>query len=184
MITRAIFGINVLLSFAGSILVARLYVWPWLRAQPRDRALAALVAPHVLLRFLGLSFLVVGVVAPSLPATFAVPAAGGDLVAGLLAMGAATALAMRARWATGVVWLFNLWGAADLLLAFVQGPRSQLRPGDLGAAYFIPTALVPALLVSHALVFGLLLRRPGATGAGAGASAAGLGAEEPARPGR
>jgi hypothetical protein len=28
----------------------------------------------------------------------------------------------------------------------------------MGAAYFIPTVLVPLLLVTHALAFGLLLR--------------------------
>lgn len=52
-----------------------------------------------------------------------------------------------------MVWLFNIWGAADLLFAFYQGARVQLDPGALGAAFFIVTAIVPPLLVTHALIF-------------------------------
>jgi hypothetical protein len=111
------------------------------------------------LRFIGLSFLVPGVVSPSLPAAFAVPAGYGDLVAGILAIAATVSLAYRASWAIAAVWVFNVWGAADLLFAGFQGPRIQLDPGDLGAAFFIPTAIVPPLLVTHALIFLLLAHR-------------------------
>jgi len=79
---RVIFGFSALMSFVSCTVIAQLYVWPWLRARPRDRALVSLVAPHMFLRFLGLSFLVPGVVSPALPAAFAVPAAYGDFVAG------------------------------------------------------------------------------------------------------
>ncbi len=67
-------------------MIAKLCVWPWLRARERDQALLPLVAPHMFLRFIGLSFLVPGVVSPLLPAAFAVPAAYGDFVAGVLAV--------------------------------------------------------------------------------------------------
>jgi len=117
-----------------------------------------LVVPHMFLRFIGLSFLVPGVVSPSLPAAFAIPAAYGDFIAGVLAVAATVVLSRRTSWATGLVWLFNIWGAADLLFAFVQGLRVQIDPGALGAAFFIPTALVPPLLVSHALIFRLLVQ--------------------------
>jgi hypothetical protein len=49
-------------------------------------------------RFMGLSFLVPGVVSPSLPLAFAAPAAYGDLVVALLAVAATVALSSgRAR---------------------------------------------------------------------------------------
>jgi len=32
-------------------------------------------------------------------------------------------------------------------------------PGQLGAAYFIPTVVVPLLLITHGLMFRLLLQR-------------------------
>jgi hypothetical protein len=110
------------------------------------------------LRFIGLSFLVRGVVSPSLPAAFAVPAAYGDFVSGLLAIVAVLALSRRVRWAIPLVWIFNVWGAADLLCAGVQGPINHLDPSALGASFFIPTASGPHLLVTHALVFGILMQ--------------------------
>ncbi len=158
---RALFGISALLSLSSSVTFATLFLWPRLRAMDREQALAALVAPHMFLRLFGLSFLVPGVVSPSLQRTFAVPAAYGDLIAALLAMAATLALRKRAAGATLLVWLFNVWGAADLLLAGVQGARAGLDPGALGATFFLPTAIVPPLLVTHFLTFMLLVRATG-----------------------
>ena len=124
----------------------------------RDQALLVLVAPHMFLRFIGLSFLVPGVVSSSLPAAFAVPAAYGDFVAGILAIAATVALSRRKSWAAALVWLFNIWGAADFIFAIFQGLRVRIDPGALGAAFFILTAVVPPLLVTHALIFRLLVR--------------------------
>jgi len=155
---HTLFGISALMSLVASSVFAKLYVWPRLRIMDRDDALVPLVAPHMFLRFIGLSFLVPGVVSPSIPAAFAVPAAYGDLVAGLLAIAAVLALSKRKHWAIPLVWIFNVWGAADLLFAGVQGARTHLDPGALGAAFFIPTAIVPPLLVTHALIFRVLMR--------------------------
>jgi hypothetical protein len=58
------------------------------------------------------------VVSPSLPSAFAARAAYGDLVAAILAVTATIALSRHASVATLLVWLFNVWGAADLLFAF------------------------------------------------------------------
>jgi hypothetical protein len=153
---RALFGISVLMSFVSSALVAGIYAWPWLRTMRRDDALIRLVVPHLFLRFIGLSFLVPGVVSPSLPAAFAVPAAYGDFVAGILAVIATVALSRRASWAVSIVWLFNIWGAADLVFALYRGITLRLDPGALGAAFFIVTTIVPPLLATHALIFRLL----------------------------
>jgi uncharacterized membrane protein len=106
-----------------------------------------------------MSFLVPGVVSPSLPAGFAIPAAYGDFIAGILAIVATVALVSRTAWATKSVWLFNIWGTADFLFAFYQGGRVGIQPGMLGAAFFIVTVSVPALLVTHVLIFRLLVRR-------------------------
>jgi hypothetical protein len=153
----ALFGISTLMSLVSSGVIAQLYAWPRLQMMNRDRALLVLVAPHMFLRFIGLSFLVPGVVSPSLPTAFAVPAAYGDFVAGLLAIAATVALSPRTSWARALVWVFNIWGAADLLFAIVEGLRVHIDPGALGAAFFIPTMVVPPLLVTHALIFRLLV---------------------------
>jgi hypothetical protein len=42
-----------------------------------------------------------------------------------------------------------------------RADKVGLEPGQLGAAYFIVTVLVPLLLITHGLVFWLLLQRDG-----------------------
>ena len=154
---NAIFGLGILMSFIASGLVAKLYVVPRLRVRHGADALIPLVIPHTF-RFAGLSFLVPGVVSPSLPPAFTVSAAYGDLIAAILAIVATLALNARASWAVAIVWLFNVWGTADLLHAMYRGAMGIGDPGLLGAAYYIPTVIVPMLLVAHALLFWVLLR--------------------------
>lgn len=154
---RAAFGLSVLLGLTSSTVVSVVLVWPVLHTLDSRTALLWLVTPHMFLRFIGLSFLVPGVVATSVSKQWAVPAAYGDLVAGLLAIVATIGLAEHAGWAESAVWLFNVIGAADLLFAFFMGARLRLEPGSLGASYFIVTAIVPLLLASHALTFVVLL---------------------------
>lgn len=154
---RAIFGLSILLGLTSSALVAVLLVWPLLHMLDSRTALLWLVMPHLFLRFIGLSFLVPGVVAASLSKRWAVPAAYGDFIAGILAIVATIGLAERAGWAEFAVWVFNIVGAGDLLFAFFMGARVRLEPGSLGASYFIVTAIVPLLLASHALIFVVLL---------------------------
>jgi len=158
----ALFGVSILASLVSSVVAAQLFVWSRLQNSEPNRALTLLVAPHMFLRFIGLSFLVPGVVSPLLPAGLAIPAAYGDFIAGILAIVATIALVNRTPWATRSVWLFNLWGAADFLFAFYQGTRVGMQPGMLGAAFFIVTALVPPLLVTHVLIFRLLVQRQAA----------------------
>jgi len=57
-----------------------------------------------------------------------------------------------------VTWIFSLWGTADLLNAFYQANHAGLLAGQLGAAYFIPTLIVPLLLITHGLVFRILVQ--------------------------
>jgi hypothetical protein len=155
---QALFGLSILMSFVAFGLVTQLYIWPQLRIRERDDALLPLVVSHTF-RFIGLSFLVPGVVSPSLPSAIAVPAAYGDMVAAILAVAATIALSRRVSFATLLVWLFNVWGTADLLFAFYQGQFVvPLDASMLGAAFYIPTAIVPALLITHGLIFWLLLR--------------------------
>jgi hypothetical protein len=159
MLPLAIFGISVGLSFVVWGIIAAQYLWPALRNLPRTSALRLLLLFHSF-RFIGLAFLVPGVVSPNLPDAFARPAAYGDLIAALLALLALAGL--RRRLGIGMVWVFNLWGCADLLYAFYQGLIGVgIKPGQLGAAYFIPTAVVPLLFITHGLVFRLLLRGGG-----------------------
>ena len=155
MLQQMLFGLSVTFSLVAWSLVARDFVWPALNDRSRADALRPLLILQSF-RFVGLSFLIPGVVSPDLPVAFAAPAAYGDLVAMLFALLAFAAL--RNRFGVVLVWLFGIWGTADLLYAFFNGYRVDLQPGHLGAAFYIPTVVVPLLLVTHVLVFRILLR--------------------------
>ena len=83
-------------------------------------------------------------------------AAYGDIIAAILALLALILLPST----SGVVmaWIFNVWGTADLFIAFYQANHAGLMAGQLGATYFIPTFIVPLLLITHGLGFLILLR--------------------------
>lgn len=153
---QALFGISIGLGFLVWGIIAARYLWPALRQRSRTDALRPLLLLHSF-RFIGLAFLVPGVVSPDLSADFARPAGYGDLIAAVLAL---VALAMlRSGFGIALVWVFNLWGSADLLHAYYLGRVAiGIEPGHLGAAYFIPTVVVPLLLTTHLLVFRLLMR--------------------------
>jgi len=155
MSARAIFGVQVLLSLVGYSLIARFYVAPRLAALPLSAALTPLLLLHAF-RHVGLVFLVPTVVGSALPAAFAVPAAYGDLLAALLALLAIAALRNLWTMAIPLAWLFNVEGTLDLLNAFYQGFTNNVQ---LGAAYYIPTFAVPALFVTHAMIFAMLIHR-------------------------
>ncbi|MBV8570829.1 MAG: hypothetical protein JO319_09460 [Acidobacteriaceae bacterium] len=153
------FFISIAFSFIAWGMVAARYIWPELRLRPRSEALRPLLMLHSF-RFIGLAFLVPGVVSPALPAAFANSAAYGDIIAAMLALLALITLPSTAGLtAVSVVisWIFGLWGSADLFNAFYQANRIGLTPGQLGATYFIPTFIVPLLLITHGLAFRILL---------------------------
>ncbi len=143
-----IFGVQLALSLFVYALIAKWYVSPWLANKPMNAALMFLIFPHAL-RHLGLAFLVPGLVEESLPESFANAAAYGDFVTGLLAILALFSLRAEWRLAISIVWLFNIFGAADLVNAL----RNAEAVPYLGVTWFIPTFVVPVLLVTHFMIF-------------------------------
>jgi hypothetical protein len=152
------FFVSIAFSFIAWGIVAKRYIWPRLRLLRRAEALRPLLVLHSF-RFLGLAFLVPGVVSPDLPSAFAHSAAYGDIAAAALAL---LSLALLPGGAGIVIaWIFNLWGSADLFDAFYQANDAGLVAGQLGAAYFIPTLVVPLLLITHALAVRILVQHQG-----------------------
>ena len=149
------FFVSIAFSCIAWGIVAARYIWPALRLRQQAEALRPLLILHSF-RFIGLAFLVPGVVSPDLPSAFAQSAAYGDIIAAVLALVSLASLPSRAGFV--VAWMFNLWGSADLLNAFYQANNAGLHAGQLGATYFIPTVFVPLLLITHGLVFRILLR--------------------------
>jgi hypothetical protein len=153
------FFVSIAFSFIAWGIVTTRYIWPELRLRQRAEALQPVLALHSF-RFVGLAFLVPGVVSPNLPPAFAHSAAYGDMIAAILALLSLLSLPRAAG--VVVAWIFNLWGLADILNAFYQANHSGLLAGQLGATYFLPTLIVPLLLITHGLAFRILLQRQAA----------------------
>ena len=136
------------------IVTAR-YIWPELRDRQRAEALRPLLILHSF-RFIGLAFMVLGVVSPDLPAAFAHSAAYGDIIAAIFAMVALLLLPSAAG--VAAAWIFNVWGSVDILNAFYQANHAGLLAGQLGAAFFLPTLVVPLLLITRGLGFRILIQ--------------------------
>ncbi|MEH6593438.1 MAG: hypothetical protein V7746_24440 [Halioglobus sp.] len=151
--TLEIFLTQLIMSFAVYTLLAKWVLSPWLREKAMSLALMILIAPHAL-RHVGLSFLVPSVTDPSLPASFAFTTAWGDFISALLAIVCLFALKHSWRLALPIVWVFNLIGTIDLVLALSQAEVVPLLAGT----WYIPTFFVPLLLVTHGMIFVRLLK--------------------------
>jgi hypothetical protein len=160
MTTQAIFRIQLVLGYVACLLVFGTYILPRLRSMDRFHAQRVIATIHSF-RFLGLVFILSGVVGSNLPSGFATFAAWGDFATGLLALLALLTARMRR-----VFWLFvvafNVVGAADILIDYYHAIRLGLpsAAGQLGAAYVIPILYVPMLMVTHAIAFYWLARPP------------------------
>ncbi len=148
--------VNLILSLLAFSLVAKWYILPRLAGVPVRAALEPFLLLHSF-RHIGLMFLASGAVGSTLPSAFAEPAAFGDLAASILAF--VSLLALRQGWAgaLGLVWAFNVVGVLDLFNAVARGVMHDAAAG-MGATFWIPSVVVPALLVTHALMLTLLVR--------------------------
>lgn len=136
-------------------------IWPKMKRQPRVQQLKTLTAIHFF-RYFATTLLIAGLVSRKLPPGFAYPAAFGDLIS--LALAYIAFIGLQRSKATEPsllpVWIFNIVGAADLLLAMILGPALVRDPGDFGLSYIIPTVYVPLLLVAHFYAMKTLNQRP------------------------
>jgi hypothetical protein len=94
-----------------------------------------------------------------LPPEFAYPAAFGDLVTAIIAFAAIPLVLRGSRLARPIVWVFNIFGTVDLLVAITTGTIYNAVVA-MGPAYWIPAFWVPVLLVTHYVAF-VVLRRGG-----------------------
>ncbi|HTD39284.1 MAG TPA: hypothetical protein VK671_01600 [Mucilaginibacter sp.] len=152
--TGILFAISILMSLIVWNKISKKYLW----LQIKDLELKKAVQPILFLnsfRFAGLSFLIPGVVNAGLNPAWALPAAFGDFTAAILAL--ITLSLINSKLFRPLLWIFNILGFIDLLLAFVDGPRYSILP-SLGAGYYIVILYVPILLLAHLMVFKLLLK--------------------------
>jgi hypothetical protein len=149
------FFVSIVFSLIAWGIVAARYIWPELRLRERSEALRPLLILHSF-RFIGLAFIIPGVVSTDVPAAFAHSAAYGDIIAAMLAL--LSLLLLSGAAGVTAAWIFSVWGSVDILNAFYQANHAGLLAGQLGAAFFLPTVIVPLLLITHGLVFRILLQ--------------------------
>jgi len=136
---------------------ARIYLLPRIQELKPQTILVPILLLHSL-RHLGLMFLTQGAVYPGMPAQFAYPAAIGDFIAALLAFTAIPAVMKGLPAARSRLWIFNVVGTLDLIMAITLATLYQ-APLFMGPSYWIPAFWVPALLVTHYIVFVVLARQ-------------------------
>lgn len=156
--SQLLFGFQIVMSLIVFGLIARWYVRPMLARLTVVQALTPLVLFHAT-RYVGATFLTPSVIDPNTLAAFTVPGAVGDLLTMFLALVALWALRRGSRWTLLSLWAFNVVGTLDFINAFYLGISLDLTSYQLGATWFIPTVLVPAYIVVHALIFEILVRR-------------------------
>lgn len=115
--------------------------------------------PHQLLqifRYVGLAFLLPEAAVGNLPWAFACPAAIDD---GLVFVFAFTALAaLGSSRGMAVVRVFSIFGSMDLLYAVSAAVLTGAVNVAGGRVWWIPSLVVPAVIVSHVLIFRVLLQ--------------------------
>ena len=151
-----ILTLNLIANTAIFYVAARIYLLPRLPRLRPQQVLVPILLLHSM-RHLGMMFLTRGATYSGLSLHFAYPAAFGDLVTATLALIAIPFVIRGSSLSKLVVWIFNVFGTIDLLLAITLATIFSAQI-SMGPSYWIPAFWVPALLVTHYITF-LLLRQ-------------------------
>lgn len=143
--------INLVSSFLMAGFAAKFWVLPYLSSWSPRNFLTPILLFHTS-RHLGLMFLSPGAVLPGMPFEFALPSASGDAISAVLATIALYFVRNRSSLAKPAVWLFNIVGTIDFLMA-IGLSRGYAAASFFSPAYWIPAFFVPVLLVLHGVVF-------------------------------
>jgi len=149
-----ILTLNLVATTVVFYVAARIYLLPYLPRLHGRTVLVPILLLHSM-RHLGLMFLTRGATYQGLPPQFAYPAASGDFLTAVLAFASLFLVSRDSAWARPLVWVFNLLGTLDLLVA-ISLATVYGAPAFMGPAYWIPAFWVPALLVTHYVTFVLL----------------------------
>lgn len=153
----AVVVVQFIFALTAYSLVAKWWVYPALKELPLRAALPPLLLIH-LVRPVSLWLLSPGaIVAPTIPPAFATGTAVGDLISAGLALTAVLLIRADAPLAVPVTWLFNVVGMFDVLRNCAIGVATQ-APAHMGAMAFVPAYGVPVIIVTHCLLFALLLK--------------------------
>src|SRR5258705_86076 len=145
-------------SLVAFTLLARWHVAPRLSSASRETALVPLLWVQVF-RYAPLALYATGQVDSRIPSDVAAAVGLGDLVSGVVALGALIAVKHRARGATAIVWVFTVVGIADLIFATLKAVGARMFEYYMGWNWYILNFYVPMLVVSHVMIVQRLLDR-------------------------
>src|SRR5438552_2660404 len=121
-----VFGIQFLTSITVYLILSYFFVLPYLKTKSRHVALTILTLPH-LIRHIGMTLLIPGVVVgANLNQNFATSTAIGDYITLILAIISIIALQKKSKLAIPMVWILNLCGLTDIILAGAKGITYQV----------------------------------------------------------
>jgi len=153
-----IFWFQLLVSLIVYSAAISWYAWPYLTKLRRNAALVPLLWVHVP-RYIGMTLLNPFMFDQALPRDYVLGAAYGDLVEAALAFVSIYALRRAWRFAIPLVWITNLWGLLDTLNGLKSVIGSNVPAYNLGTIWYIYTFYAPLVVISHALIFWVLLNR-------------------------
>ena len=133
--------------------IAKIFVEPFIERFDINDQLSICLLPQ-LFRVLGIGLLVQNL-APDLPYSFALPTAIGDSLTSILAL--ISIIALNKRWPSArfLALVCNVVGSLDLAIAL---PHAAVIKAVtyLTGQWYIPAAIVPLMIVSHAMTWRII----------------------------
>ncbi|MCB1613507.1 MAG: hypothetical protein KDI60_17400 [Xanthomonadales bacterium] len=144
----AILSLQYLVALGTYIVIFRVYLQPWFKAQPFGKAVLPLLLLHAF-RYLGLTLMVPGQIDESIAFGALQIMAWGDFASGVSALLAAVAVHHRWSSATALVALFSLIGIGDLIVVGHTAINAGVFFADIGTMWFLLVLYAPAMLLAQ-----------------------------------
>lgn len=143
-----ILNLQFVMALGAYVVIYRIYLQRWFRAQPFGTAVLPLLLLHVF-RYMGLTLVVPGQIDPSIPMHALQVMAWGDFASGVFALLAAIAVHHRWSIATALVALFSLVGIGDLVTVGYTAINAGVFFADIGTMWFVLVLYAPAMLLAQ-----------------------------------
>lgn len=143
-----ILNIQATMAVCIYVLIYRVYLRDWFNARDFGAAVLPLLILHSF-RYLGLTMLVTGQMAPEIPRDALQIMAYGDFAAGFTALIAAIAIACKLKTGSLLVFVFTIVGVADLIIVGPTAFNAGVFDADIGIMWFLLVVYAPSLLLSH-----------------------------------
>ncbi len=143
-----ILALQMVMAVSAYLLIFRIYLQPWFKAQPFEQAVLPLLVLHIF-RYLGLSLIVPGQIADSVPREALQMMAWSDFASGVCALLAALAVFSRSKLGTPLVALFTVVGLADLMAVGPIALNAGVFQANIGTMWFVLVIFAPTLLLTQ-----------------------------------